>query len=136
MPSYATTSTLLDHVRAPLRAKHSSRWTETSSMEWITHSMCFPGTRHPADRDAPHRAAVLTYVAVEQQVTASTPNHVLPALVVRSHGVLGVALVDIIHAVRAGVCTRATSNAPYRNFSCGTRGTSAGSCAFYPITMR
>ncbi len=100
---------LLVHVRTLVRTKHSSRRTATTYTHWMTRSMGLHGTRHPADRDATHIAAVLPYVAVEQQVTASTHNPVLPTLVVRSRVVLGITVVGIIHAVRACACTRATS---------------------------
>jgi hypothetical protein len=93
---------LLDHVHALLRVKHSSRRTEASSIHWITHSIRFPGTRHPADLDATHRAALLPYVAVEQQVAALMRNHVPPALVVRARVELGIAVWGTMHAVRAG----------------------------------
>lgn len=64
----------LDHGHALLQPKHYSRRTETTYIHGITHSMRLHGTRHPADLHAAHRADVLTYVAVEQHVAASTQN--------------------------------------------------------------
>ncbi len=46
----STSLNLLDHVRALVRATHSSRRPETRAMPWMTRAMRWHGTRHRADR--------------------------------------------------------------------------------------
>lgn len=92
---------LLDQVRSLLRTKHYSRRTEASYSYWITRYIRFHGTRHPADLDASHITAFLTYLAVDHQVAAATQNQALNALVFLYREVLGINVTDAIHAVRA-----------------------------------
>ncbi len=54
----------------------------------------------------PEIVASLSYVAVEQQVAASTHYPVLLTLVVRERVMLASAVVETSHAVRAGARTR------------------------------
>ena len=79
---------LLDQVRETLRAKHYSYRTEQSYIHWIIRFILFhnPGlsrgevNRHPREMGAPEIQAFLTHLAVTCNVSASTQNQALAAL--------------------------------------------------------
>jgi len=71
---------LLDRVRAILRARHYSRRTEESYVAWIRRYIHFHGRRHPADLGEPELTRFLSALATERQVSASTQNQALAAL--------------------------------------------------------
>lgn len=79
-PVAAERPRLLDDVRAVLRFKHYSIRTEQSYLHWIRRFIRFHGRRHPRDMGAPEIEAFLTSLAVERDVTASTQNVALSAL--------------------------------------------------------
>lgn len=83
---------LIDQVRATLRAKHYSIRTERSYVDWIVRFVRFCGTRHPSQLGPPDIARFLTYLAVDQSVTASTQNQARSALLFLYREVLGVPL--------------------------------------------
>ena len=67
-------STLLDQVRAYIRARHYSIRTERSYVRWIVRFIRFHGLRHPRDLGPPEVAAFLTHLAVAEGVAASTQS--------------------------------------------------------------
>jgi hypothetical protein len=67
----------LDHVRDAIRLKHDSSRTEDSSATWIQRSMLFQHTRHPHEMARADIDALLTPLAVAQQVGASTHHAAL-----------------------------------------------------------
>lgn len=71
---------LLDEVRAVLRFKHYSIRTEQSYLHWIRRFIHYHDCRHPRDMGAPEVEAFLTSLAVDRDVTASTQNVALSAL--------------------------------------------------------
>jgi integron integrase len=71
---------LLDQVRGLARAKHFSIRTERSYIHWIVRFIRFHGVKHPNTMGAPEVEAFLTHLAVENQVSASTQNQALAAL--------------------------------------------------------
>ena len=73
-------SKLLDQVRDRLRVKHYSMKTETIYVHWIKRFILFHGKRHPADMGSSEIEAFLTHLAVDGQVSASTQNQALSAL--------------------------------------------------------
>ena len=75
-------SGLIESVKTEVRSRHYSYRTETSYLDWIRRFIAFHDYANPASLDAP--AAVKTYLdylAVEREVTASTQNQALNALV-------------------------------------------------------
>lgn len=76
----ATRPRLLDEVRARIRAKHYSRRTEESYTDWIKRFIFFHKKRHPRDMGAPEVEAFLSALATERNVSASTQNQALAAL--------------------------------------------------------
>ena len=72
---------LLDQVREVLRVKHYSIHTEDAYVGWIKRFIFFHGKRHPREMGAAQVQAFLSDLAVKGQVSASTQNQALNALV-------------------------------------------------------
>jgi integrase len=66
-------------VREALRTRHHSRRTEEASVAWIRRSILLHGQRHPGEMGAPAITRLLTALAVERTVAASTRNQALGA---------------------------------------------------------
>jgi integron integrase len=71
---------LLDQVREEIRVKHYSPRTEKTYAEWIKRYILFHHKRHPNDMGADEIRAFITSLAVERQVSASTQNQALSAI--------------------------------------------------------
>jgi hypothetical protein len=69
--------TCLDHVRHAIRLTHDASRTEESSVSWMQRSSRFHHTRHPNDRAHADIDALLTPLAVAQQVGTSTHHRAL-----------------------------------------------------------
>ncbi len=81
---------LLDQVRAVLRARHYSRRTEETYVDWIRRFVHFHGLRHPRDLGRVEVEAFLTHLAVDLNVAASTQNQARAALLFLYREVLAV----------------------------------------------
>jgi integron integrase len=71
---------LLDQVREALRLRHYSRRTERAYVGWIRRYILFHGKRHPRDMGSTEVTRFLSALAVDRQVSASTQNQALAAL--------------------------------------------------------
>ncbi len=71
---------LLDQVRDALRFKHYSLRTEEAYVRWIKEYIFFHQKRHPAEMGKPEVSQFLSHLAVNRNVTASTQNQALSAL--------------------------------------------------------
>ena len=71
---------LLEQVRNAIRRLHYSYRTEQAYVHWIKRYIWFHGKRHPAELGAPDVTAFLTHLAREREVSASTQNQALSAL--------------------------------------------------------
>jgi len=71
---------LYDRAVDVLRAHHYSRRTEKAYLHWIGRYIRFHRRRHPRDLREPAVNAFLTHLAVEGDVSASTQNQALAAL--------------------------------------------------------
>lgn len=80
MPTDASAPRLLDQVRDVIRFKHYSIRTEQSYLGWIKRFILFHNKRHPRDMGADEVTAFLTDLAVRGNVTASTQNQALNAI--------------------------------------------------------
>ena len=74
------TPKLLPEVRRALRVRHYSRRTEEAYVRWIRRFVRFHGLRHPRELGAAEVTRFLSSLAVEGQVSASTQNQALGAL--------------------------------------------------------
>jgi integron integrase len=71
---------LLDRVRDVMRLKHYSLRTERTYCDWITRFIRFHRMRHPAEMSEPEMAEFLTHLARAGNISASTQNQALSAL--------------------------------------------------------
>jgi len=73
-------SKLITQMQAALRARHYSRRTEQSYCQWVRRYIHYHGLRHPAELAEPEINAFVTYLAVEERVSASTQTQALSAI--------------------------------------------------------
>jgi site-specific recombinase XerD len=71
---------LLDQIRHAVRTRHYSRRTETAYVDWIRRFILFHDKRHPRDMGKAEVEAFLTSLAVDRNVSASTQNQALAAI--------------------------------------------------------
>lgn len=74
------TKKLLDQARDILRARHYSYRTEQAYIDWIRRYILFHNKRHPLEMGAPEVQAFLIHLAAEHNVSASTQNQAISAL--------------------------------------------------------
>lgn len=72
---------LLDQVRDTLRLKYYSYRTEQSYLDWIKRYILYHNKTHPKDMGKAEIQAFLTHLATERNVSASTQNQALRALI-------------------------------------------------------
>jgi integron integrase len=72
---------LLDRVRAALRTRHYSYRTEKSYVRWIVRFVRFHGNRDPAEMGGIEITLFLNHLAMEVNVSSSTQNQALCAVV-------------------------------------------------------
>lgn len=94
-------SPFLNRVREVIRTRHYSIRTEQSYTQWVRRFILFHGKRHPKELGEHEVVAFLTHLAVKRQVSPSTQNQALNALVFLYRHVLDQPLGDILGAVRA-----------------------------------
>jgi len=92
---------LLDRVRASLRVRHYSQRTEAAYVGWIRRYIHFHGVRHPDEMGSAEVVEFLSDLAVNGQVSASTQNQALAALLFLYRNVLVRDLQGLHNAVRA-----------------------------------
>lgn len=92
---------LLDQVREQIRLKHYSIRTERVYCEWVKRFVRFHQYRHPAEMGAVEVEAFLSDLAVRGNVSASTQNQALAALVFLYKQVLKLDLPWLGEVVRA-----------------------------------
>ena len=92
---------LLDQVRDALRVRHYSIRTEETYIQWIKRYIFFHNKTHPRDLGETEISAFLTHLAVTKNVSASTQNQALPALLFLYQQVLGIKLDWLDNVVRA-----------------------------------
>jgi integron integrase len=92
---------LLDRVREAIRTWHYSRRTEEAYVHWIRRFILFHRKAHPSTIAAPEISAFLTWLAVHQEVSASTQNQALSAILFLYRTVLRVDPGRVEHVPRA-----------------------------------
>lgn len=92
---------LLDQVRDLIRVKHYSIRTERTYLDWIKRYILFHDKRHPKDMGATEVTAFLTHLAVVGQVSSSTQNQALSAILFLYREVLDIELPWLNDVVRA-----------------------------------
>jgi len=92
---------LLDQMRDRIRVKHYSLRTENSYLDWVKRYIFFHNKRHPAEMGAPEVESFLTYLAVDRNVSASTQNQALAAILFLYKEVLAIELPWLQDVTRA-----------------------------------
>ena len=92
---------LLDRVSEAIRARHYSLRTEEAYVGWVRRFILFHHKRHPAEMGEPEINQFLTYLAVSRDVSASTQNQALSAILFLYEVVLQKELDRIDGVVRA-----------------------------------
>ncbi len=92
---------LLDQVRQQIRLRNYSIRTERVYAEWIKRFIRFHAYRHPAEMGAAEIEAYLSHLAVKRDVSASTQNQALAALLFLYKQVLKQELPWLDNVVRA-----------------------------------
>lgn len=95
---------LLERVRVRLKTRHYSERTEEAYCDWVRRFVLFHERRHPSTMGEQEIAAFLTDLATVRNVSASTQNQALHALLFLYRHVLGrnVGLVADITPARRG----------------------------------
>ena len=92
LESPARAPRLLDEVRRQVRYHHYSIRTEQAYVHWIRAFVRYHGLRHPAELSHGDVEAFLTWLASDQQVSPSTHNQALSALLFLYQKVLRLSL--------------------------------------------
>jgi integron integrase len=93
---------LIEQVRARLKTRHYSKRTEDAYCDWVRRFVLFHERRHPSTMGEQEIAKFLNDLVVVRNVSASTQNQALHALLFLYRHVLGrnIGLVDITPAKR------------------------------------
>jgi integrase len=92
---------LWEQVQDSIRIKHYSYQTEKTYIYWIRRYILFHNKRHPQEMGSAEIEAFLTYLAVKENVAASTQNQALHAILFLYKEVLKQELDLKVDAVRA-----------------------------------
>lgn len=92
---------LMDQMHEALRSRHYSRRTEKAYCLWVLRYIYFTGGRHPATMGAEEVNLFLTHLAVNEELSASTQNQALAALLFLYRNVLGRDVGDLGAVIRA-----------------------------------
>ena len=80
MPPDAKPAGLIEHYCGELQARHYARRTVQAYGQWLRRFLRFHDLRHPREMGPEEVKAFLTHLAVERQVSPSTQNQALSAL--------------------------------------------------------
>lgn len=97
---------LLDQLRHASRTRHFSRRTEDAYVRWVKRFVHFHGFKHPASLEESAVADFLSSLATEGNVSASTQNQAVSALLFLYRDVLGRDLARPEAFIRARVPSR------------------------------
>lgn len=92
---------LLDQISEALLARHYSKKTGEAYISWIKRFIFFHKKRHPAEMGETEINAFLTHLAVKENVSASTQNQALSALLFLYRNVICRELGDLGEVLRA-----------------------------------
>ena len=94
-------SSLITVYREALASRHYARRTIGTYERWLRRYLRFHQLRHPREMGGPEINAFLTHLAVVEQVSASTQNQALAALLFLYRRVLEIDPGDLAGVVRA-----------------------------------
>jgi integron integrase len=91
---------LLDQIRSKCRLKHFSMSTEKSYVDWARRFILFHNKKHPEQMAVREIESFLTHLAVVRNVSASTQNQALSALLFLYKDVLNIEI-EGVNAIRS-----------------------------------
>jgi site-specific recombinase XerD len=91
----------MDRFREEMQVRHYARRTITCYAQWVKRFLRFHGMRHPREMGEEEINAFLSHLATEGQVSASTQNQALSALLFLYRQVLGGDVGNLEGVVRA-----------------------------------
>ena len=97
---------LLDQMRAAIRTRHYSLRTEQTYLYWVRFFIHFHHLRHPMDMGAAEVESFLSHLATARDVSASTQNQALAAILFLYKNVLDIELPWMDGITRAKKSTR------------------------------
>jgi len=92
---------LMDRLRTAIRIRRYSPNTEKAYCRWVRRFIFFHGKRHPSEMGPVEVAGFLNHLVVKENVSASTQNQALCALVFLYRRVLGTDLGELPERYRA-----------------------------------
>jgi integron integrase len=92
---------LLERLRDAIRTHQYSRRTEEAYTFWVRRYVVFHGKRHPSELGSPDVTSFLSDLAVRGQVSPSTQNQALSAVLFLYRKVLGLEVTGLDEIVRA-----------------------------------
>jgi integron integrase len=92
---------LLDQVRTEIRVRHYSRKTEQSYCYWIRFFIRYHNMKHPRDMGATEVSDFLSFLAIKRNVSPSTQNTALNAIIFLYRKVLQVEQIELDEFTRA-----------------------------------
>ena len=92
---------------------------EEAYVHWIGRYIVFHGKKHPSTLGAPDMSAFLTWLAVERQVSASTQNQALSAVLLLYKAVLGPETGRASGSRSVSICASRISTSIAITSSCG-----------------
>ena len=100
-PSPTLHTPVQEGLHTALQSRHYSRRTEQAYGQWVARFLHFHQGRHPAEMAEPDINRFLTHLAVTEQVSASTQNQALAALLFLYRHVIGRDVGDLGAVIRA-----------------------------------
>lgn len=98
--------TILAQMRALMQNNNYSDRTETAYLDWINRYLNFHTNRHPVKMGLPEIEAFLIHLAVDLNVSGSTQNQALHALIFLYQQVLQIDLGERLYTLRAKTAKR------------------------------
>jgi len=92
---------LLGKLREELAVRHYAPRTIKAYVQWVRRYLAFHGRRHPRDMGTTEIHAFLSHLATDREVSSSTQNQALSALLFLYRQVLGVDVGDLSGLPRA-----------------------------------
>src|SRR5262245_24254377 len=100
-PSLTLHAPMQEGLHTALQARHYSRRTKQAYRHWVTRFLHFHQGRHPVEMAEADINRFLTHLAVTEQVSASTQNQALAALLFLYRHVIGRNVGDLGEVIRA-----------------------------------
>lgn len=94
-------SDLLEKISTVMRVRHYSKRTEEAYIHWVVRFIRYHDTLHPAQMGHAHAEQFLTHLAIKENVSASTQNQALNALLFLYKDVLHTPLGSLSEVTRA-----------------------------------